>query len=64
MSNKLKITILLVFALLYLVLRYSGANTSLVAAVGGIIIGMLIAIIATWLSKLWKKRKKADSPQE
>ena len=64
MFNRVTIPIFIVAVIVYVLLRYAdAANTHVVDFVGGFLIGMLIAIIGTWISRLFRKKKNTSSPE-
>jgi len=63
MFNKITIPILCAAAIVYVLLRYVSSNEHVVDFVGGFLVGMLISIIGTWISKLFKK-KKTDTEEK
>ena len=59
MFNRITIPIFIVAVIVYVLLQYTQAtNNHVVDFVGGFLIGMLIAIIGTWISKLFFGKKK------
>jgi len=66
MFNKITIPILLVAVIVFLLLIYVDAANGqrIVDAVGGFIVGMIVTIAGTWISKLFKKKKKTLSEEE
>lgn len=55
MFNKITIGTFLITSILYFVLRYAHADFAITDFIGGISVGILIAVIGTGISKLLKK---------
>ena len=63
MFNKITVSVFVVSAIIYFILKYANADEHVVDFVGGILIGMLIGVVGTWISKLFGK-KKTSSEEE
>jgi len=65
MFNKITIPIFLVAAIVYVILKYANAtNHQMVDFVEGFLVGMAVSIISTWISKIFRKKKRKDREEE
>ena len=64
MINKVTVFIFFIAAIVYVLLRYTNIfNDSVEEFVnffGGFLVGMLIAVVGTWISKLFSKKKTSE----
>ena len=61
-SNKILVLVIVVIAIFYFILKYAHSDAQVTDMVGGLLIGMLIGAVWSWISKLFGKKK--TSPEE
>ena len=63
MFNKITVSVFVVAAIIYFILKYANADAHVTDFVGGILIGMLIGVVGTWISKLFGKKKTSEEEE-
>ena len=64
MFDKVTIPIFIIAAIIYVVLRMANiSNYQVISFLEGFLVGMAISIVCTWISRIFRKKKK-EAPQE